>query len=359
MRGSMDCPVEKQHNINNKPEEKSKNTTIRFCLDSSASGNSAPGPSPAFLAALTSLSEHPDHMLLPQSLHQIAEAYFLEEDYQWAVQFLQLEILYHERLLSNLASMHKDWESHWKTLTRGNKCPVKIHCTEIETKCMNSLNHICRTHQRYSSMVSVSGKLYRQILWPNRSVVEKVTKESITVQQMNTGRSSKMYEWTEQPQSDPEEETEDEDEDREEAERLMVQEEVERRQKLFGDESTELIEVEETFPSNGLISILKKREESSPVSLSPHRNSSKFKVRFCDSDALLDNDDLGEDSCLFFLVLCLVTVVISMGSTMLYCFLGGAYSSICADFSHNMDFFFGFVRRAVDSLTHWFIPASS
>lgn len=70
-------------------------------------------------------------------------------------------------------------------------------------------------------------------------------------------------------------------------------------------------------------------------------------------------DDLGEDSCLFFLVLCLVTVVISMGSTMLYCFLGGAYSSICADFSHNTDFFFGFVRRAVDSLTHWFIPASS
>lgn len=34
-------------------------------------GNSAPGPSPAFLAALTSLSEHADHMLLPQSLHQV------------------------------------------------------------------------------------------------------------------------------------------------------------------------------------------------------------------------------------------------------------------------------------------------
>lgn len=57
-----------------------------------------------------------------------------------------------------------------------------------------------------------------------------------------------MNEWTEQPHSDPEEETEDEDEDREEdleAEGLMVQEEMERRQKLSGDESTELIEVEE------------------------------------------------------------------------------------------------------------------
>ncbi|KAK3542621.1 hypothetical protein QTP86_031325 [Hemibagrus guttatus] len=341
----MDCPAEKQCEINNKPEEKSENTAIRFCLDSSASGNSAPGPSPVFLAALTSLSEHANHMLLPQSLHQTAEAYFLEEDYQWAVQFLQLEMLYHERLLSNLASMQKDWESQWKAVTQGKKCPVKIHCTEIETKCMKSLNHICRTHQR-----------------PNHNVVEKqVPKESITVEQMNTGSFSKMNEWTER---DAEEEIGDEDEDREEdleAESLteVAQEEVERRQKLSGDESTELIEVEETFPSNGLVSILKKREEFSPVSPPPHRNSSRFKVHFNDSDALLDNDDVHEDSCLFFLVLCLVTVVISMGGTMLYCFLGGAYSKICADFSQNTDFYFGFVCRAVDSLTHWFIPASS
>ncbi|MCJ8743502.1 hypothetical protein PDJAM_G00094760 [Pangasius djambal] len=117
-----------------------------------------------------------------------------------------------------------------------------------------------------------------------------------------------------------------------------------------------------TFPSNGLISILKKRtclEESSPVNHSPPRSSSKFKVRFSETEALLDNDEVGEDSCLFFLVLCLVTVVISMGGTMIYCFLGGAYSNICTDFSHNMDLCFGFIRRVADTLTHWFIPASS
>ncbi|XP_060773436.1 consortin, connexin sorting protein b [Neoarius graeffei] len=350
MRGTMEWPAEK-HMMNNNPEDKSENNTIKVSLDALPSGNSAPGPSPAFLAALTSLVEHTDHMLLPHFLHQIAEAYYLEEDYQWAVQFLHLEMLYHERLLSNLASMQKDWESRWKIVSQAKKCSsVKIHCTETETKCMNSLNHICRTHQR-----------------PNRSVEKQVTKESITVQQTSTGTPFKMKEWTELLQSDPEEENEDEEEDREEAleaESLkeVVQEEVARRQQLSGEELTELIEVEETFPSNGLISILKKRaypEESSYVNPSPPRSSSKLKVRFSETDTLLDNDEVSEDSCLFFLLLCLVTVIISMGSTMLYCFLGGAYSNICTDFSHNMDFYFGFVHQVVDTFTYWFIPAAS
>ncbi|XP_026802619.3 consortin, connexin sorting protein b isoform X1 [Pangasianodon hypophthalmus] len=350
MRETMDWPLEKQHMMNNKPEEKSENNTIRFSLDGSASGNlhSATGPSPAFLAALASLGEHTDHMLLPHSLHQIAEAYFLEEDYQWAVHFLHLEMLYHERLLSNLASMQKAWESRWKAVSQAkNGSPVKIHYTEPEAKHMNSLNLICRSHQR-----------------PNRSGEKQVTKESITVQySSSTGNPFKMKEWTEQPWSDPEEENGGEEEDRE-AESLteVVQEAVARRQQLSGEELTEPIEVEETFPSNGLISILKKRtcpEESSPVNHSPPRTSSKFKVRFSETDALLDNDEEGEDSCLFLLFLCLVTVVISMGGTMLYCFLGGAYSNICTDFSHNMDFCSGFIRRVVDILTHWFIPASS
>lgn len=79
---------------------------------------------------------------------------------------------------------------------------------------------------------------------------KQVTKESITVQQTSTGTPCKMKEWTEQPQSDPEEENRDEEEDREEAleaESLteVVQEEVARRQQLSGEELTEFIEVEE------------------------------------------------------------------------------------------------------------------
>ncbi|KAF4070986.1 hypothetical protein AMELA_G00279730 [Ameiurus melas] len=351
MRGTMDWPAKKPHFINNKPEEKSENDTIRFSLDGSASGTSAPGPSPAFLDTLSSLGENTDHMLLPHSLHQIAEAYFLEEDYHWAFQFLHLEILYHERLLANLASMQKDWEFQWKAVSQANNCSrVTIHFTETEAKHMNSLKRICRTHQR-----------------PNHSVDKQVIEESIRVQQTSTGKPFQMKEWTEQSWTDPEEENGDKEENTEEAldaESLqeVVQEEVARIQQLSGEELTELVEVEETFPSIGLVSILKKRacpEECSPVNPSPPRSSSKFKVRFRETDALLDNDEVGEDSCLFFLVLCLVTVVFSMGSTMLYCFLGGAYSNICTDFSHNMDYYFGFVCRVVDTLTPWFIHASS
>ncbi|XP_053470766.1 consortin, connexin sorting protein b isoform X4 [Ictalurus furcatus] len=380
MRGTMDWPVEKQHLINNNPEEKSENDTIRFSLDGSASGTSAPGPSPAFLDTLSSLGEHTDHMLLPHSLHQIAEAYFLEEDYHWAFQFLHLEMLYHERLLSNLVSMQKDWESQWKAVSQVNNCShVTIHYTETEAKRMNSLKRICRTHQRPNH--SVDKVRYKVLLcfctnselfffFNNMACLrlkKQVIEESVTVQQTSTGNPFQMKEWTEQPWTDPEEENGDEEENTEEAldaESLpeVVQEEVARRQKLSGEELTELVEVEETFPSSGLISILKKRacpEECSPVSPSPPRSSSKFKVRFSETDALLENDEVGEDSCLFFLVLCLVMVVISMGSTMLYCFLGGAYSNICMDFSHNMDFYFGFLYRVVDTLTPWFIPASS
>ncbi|KAF5895166.1 consortin-like isoform X2, partial [Clarias magur] len=290
---TMDWSAEKNHTIHNNQEEIStveEDDTMRVSLDTSASDNNAPGPSPAFLAALSSLGEHTDHMLLPRSLHQIADTYFHEENYQWAVQFLHLEMLYHERLISNIAFMQKDWESQGKGVSQAKNCSsVKIHCTESETKCMNALNFICRTHQR-----------------PNCNVEKQISAET----------PLKMKDWTE----DPEEENGDEEEDREalgqEALTEEVQEEVPGRLKLSGEKVSELIKVEETSTSNGLISILKKRtspEESYPVNPSPDRSSSKLKVRFSETDDFLDNDDMGEDSCLFFLALCLVTVVISMG----------------------------------------------
>ncbi|KAF7690081.1 consortin, connexin sorting protein b isoform X2 [Silurus meridionalis] len=331
--GGFDLVVEKTHIMKNNPEKKYEKNSKRVSSDTTESGNSTPGPSPAFVAALSTLGEHNDHMLLPRSLHQIAEAYFLEEDYQWAIQFLNLEMLYHERLLSNLASMQRDWDSHWKTVSQAkNRSPVNTHSTEAETKCMSSLSRICRTHQR-----------------PNCSV-EKVSKLSIKVgEQTSSINSTKMKEWTEQT---PEDEARESDESLYPSQSLMK--EVEEK------EATRLIEVEETFPSNGLISILKKRpDESGPANPSAPRGSSKLKVRFSETDSFLDNDEVGEDSCLFFLVLCLVMVAISMGGTMLFCFLGGAYSNICTDFSHNMDLFFSLTRWVEDILTHWFIPASS
>lgn len=66
----------------------------------------------------------------------------------------------------------------------------------------------------------------------------------------------------------------------------------------------------------------------------------------------------GGDSCLLLFLLCLVTVVISLGGTALYCALGDAHSSVCQDFSRNADFYFGQLRRGISHIQHWLTPGS-
>lgn len=66
----------------------------------------------------------------------------------------------------------------------------------------------------------------------------------------------------------------------------------------------------------------------------------------------------GGDSCLLLFLLCLVTVVISLGGTALYCALGDAQSSVCQDFSRNAEFYMGQLRRGISHIQHWFTPRS-
>lgn len=61
-------------------------------------------------------------------------------------------------------------------------------------------------------------------------------------------------------------------------------------------------------------------------------------------------DEVGGDSCLILLLLCLVTVVISVGGTALYCTLVGTYSNICTDFAQNVDFYVTSVRGFFEGL---------
>uniref|UniRef100_A0A1A8AIZ4 Consortin, connexin sorting protein n=1 Tax=Nothobranchius furzeri TaxID=105023 RepID=A0A1A8AIZ4_NOTFU len=101
--------------------------------------------SPELLASLQHLREnHDDYCLLPQSLHQTAEVFSLKGDYQWAIHFLQLEKMYHERLLSNLASLQEDWERQ----LRENDSHLTSDTEGISQKHMETLAHICRTHHR-------------------------------------------------------------------------------------------------------------------------------------------------------------------------------------------------------------------
>ncbi|XP_062858553.1 consortin, connexin sorting protein b [Trichomycterus rosablanca] len=330
--------------------------TTGLPMDDRTSGHLCriPEPSPSFLAALSSLGEHDDHMLLPNSLHQISEAYFLEEDYQWALLFLSLERLYHEKLLFNLASMQEECESQWKAGSQTkSSSAVKSCCSETESKYMDSLSHICRTHQRphrFRQKDVDDHKLEKQNM--KDGIVDQAVYGGIPLKENESFNINTCLKKKNSGKEGVDEVLENEDLVE------MHQEEVEEN---CGEELTKLIEVEETFPSNGLVSILKKRacvEKNNPADHSPPK-SSKPKVRFSETADTVDNDEVGGDSCLVFFFLCLVTVVISMGGTMLYCFLGGAYSSVCTDFSNNMDFYFGPVRRGVDTLTHWFTPASS
>ncbi|XP_051918922.1 consortin [Hippocampus zosterae] len=132
------------------------------------------------------------------------------------------------------------------------------------------------------------------------------------------------------------------------------------------DDMAKLITVEEMFPASGLISILKKRNfpsDNFSMSASPKSRSNKpttkRRVRFKVADDGFDSDVGGRDSCLLLFLLCLVTVVISMGGTTLYCALGDVHSSVCQDFSRNVDFYFGQVQRAVAQIHQWLGPSST
>ncbi|KAI4877711.1 hypothetical protein NFI96_031906 [Prochilodus magdalenae] len=420
-----DWGVLKQDAMSNIPEEKSENDITKFSLDGSALGHfcrvPGPSPSPSLLAALQSLGEHSDHMLLPHSLHQVSlpqnKSVVLQVDLDalssvllfnsltaadpWAVQFLHLERLYHERLLSNLAFLQQEWESQWKADAQAKKdTPVKTNCTDAESKCMDSLSHICRTHQRphhtlEKDMVDLMLKSSPRQRTVDGTKVQETTSKT-------AAKTDDALQLQAEPQEEDEKEQEGEEEDEEEDieevlmnEGLMEEDQEEEEpggESLCEEELAELIRVEEVVqsrvsqpaghvpqvgheapcsgqwactqmcPSNGLVSILKKRacqENEDPANNFPSKPPFKRKVRFSETEDTLDNDEVGGASCLLFFLLCLVTVVISMGGTAVYCLLGGTYSNVCADFSQNMDFYFGSVWRGVDTIAHWFAPGSS
>lgn len=105
---------------------------------------------------------------------------------------------------------------------------------------------------------------------------------------------------------------------------------------------------------DGLVSILKRRRASldglPPPSSTATNQSAKRKVRFSEPDDGMEHEEVGGDSCLILLLLCLVTVVISLGGTALYCTLVDTYSNICTDFTQNVDFYLSYVRGIFQGL---------
>uniref|UniRef100_A0A3P8VR22 Consortin, connexin sorting protein b n=1 Tax=Cynoglossus semilaevis TaxID=244447 RepID=A0A3P8VR22_CYNSE len=342
----------------------------------SASRDGAVGFSPELLASLRTLDENTDYTLLPHSLHQIAEAYSLQGDYRGAMQFLQLEKLYHERLLSNLASLQERWESH---LTERNTESVTSAETEsVGEKHMETLSHICRTHSRPSvtaekSMIDVMLNIVQMKNQTSEVLPDEGDKPDAS---LDDG-GQRQRDAIDGPVPSVTEEEEDG-----EAEKEMYEEgqEVEEDEPCVGTPEEEEVNVEwpagvpqasdkdlaklsnteESSSRDGLVSILKRRraflDGLPPPSSSDAKPSCKRKVRFSEPEDAIDQDEVSGDSCLILLLLCLVTVVISIGGTALYCTLVDTYSNICTDFTQNVNFYAVNFRAFFEGLSYW-LPA--
>lgn len=338
----------------------------------SVSGDGPPGPSPELLASLQSLRENTDHTLLPHSLHQIAEAYWLKEDYMWAIQFLQLEKTYHQRLLSNLDALQENWESQLREKkSTGSSQPAETDF--ISQKHMETLNQICKTHLRPSLSMDQSRLNSEQTGDHSRADSLQSCHENVRglgSTPLNEGPDPSLEgssaELTDRPDGcewgEDYEEGQGADEEEGTCEETPEEEEVKVEwptgvPQASDKDLAKLSSTEGGSAPDGLVSILKRRRASldglPPPSSIDTKQSSKRKVRFSEPEDGIEQDEVGGDSCLVLLLLCLVTVVISIGGTALYCTLVDTYSNICTDFTQNIDFYVLNVRRFFDGLRLW------
>ncbi|XP_063351831.1 consortin, connexin sorting protein b isoform X1 [Pelmatolapia mariae] len=341
----------------------------------SVSRDESHGPTPELLASLQSLGENNDYTLLPHSLHQIAEAYSLKQDYQWAIQFLQLEKLYHERLLSNLTVLQENWESQGREKDSGSSSPAETD--GMSEKHFETLSQMCRTHLRPSISVEQQNKLNTTLadvqtkaLQPHHDEAntsetthqEEVKEHSLILESEHSSPQTGCEEEDGDTCEEGQEVEEEEEEEEEQCEETPEEEEVKVEwptgvPQASDKDLAKLSHKEGSSSPDGLVSILKRRRASldglPPPSNTTNKQNSKRKVRFSEPEDGSEHDEVGGDSCLILLLLCLVTVVISVGGTALYCTLLDTYSNICTDFTHNVDFYVMNVRRLVEGLGRW------
>ncbi|MBN3274253.1 CNST protein, partial [Polyodon spathula] len=486
--------------------------------------------------------EQSDSSVLPQCLHQIAETYFQEHDYEKAVQFIQLERLYHEQLLSNLSAVQKQWESRRKVALSQETKPFRNSLKTLEAQELATLTKLCMTHRRPTltaeKPVTTENALKNSLI-PLKKAGEQgkpdpkattcssgsgpdteapreekeAKQESMSdggsVSGSETGRSELVGSHQREPsgtrspqasgplgqpytdslntqlldtaqkkllpgqaspvqqaggvqydssasgeqagegnhlgeevkvkgkgllssppgeearddcnitaagnealqsehmselgelegqgggEEEEEKEKEKEEEEEEEEEELGRAEEVEKKGSpdrdvasstsgsvaeseldtsphgfldVWGlddsvpslDDLAKRIEIEEITPAEGLVSILKRRGSLNGAEVPSVRvkRGAKRRVRFKETDDMLDQDEVGMDSCLLLVLLCVVTVFISVGGTALYCTFGDVESSVCTDFSSNMDFYFTQMQQRVQDLKRWLSPGS-
>ncbi|KAH0622543.1 hypothetical protein JD844_024937 [Phrynosoma platyrhinos] len=120
------------------------------------------------------------------------------------------------------------------------------------------------------------------------------------------------------------------------------------------DELAKRIEIAETVPTEGLVSILKKRDDTEGKAFAQiQQRQSKRRVRFQEMDDTLDQEEVGGGSCILLILLCIATVFLSIGGTALYCTFGDAKSPVCTEFATNVDFYYTRILQGLEELKHW------
>ncbi|XP_023444447.2 consortin [Dasypus novemcinctus] len=135
-------------------QEKTVHAAMRAGADEETAGvnaNDEPEVPKLVLQSLFSLIrgevEQLDSRALPLCLHQMAESYFQEEDYEKAMKFIQLERLYHEQLLANLSAIQKQWETKWKTVQPHTVTSLRNSEKGFNSEDFERLSKFCTTHQ--------------------------------------------------------------------------------------------------------------------------------------------------------------------------------------------------------------------
>ncbi|XP_069708525.1 consortin [Phaenicophaeus curvirostris] len=120
------------------------------------------------------------------------------------------------------------------------------------------------------------------------------------------------------------------------------------------DELARRIEIAEIAPAEGLVSILKKRDDREGKTIAQvQQRQTKRRVRFQEMEDTLDQDEVAGGSCILLILLCIATVFLSIGGTALYCTFGDMESPMCTDFADNMDFYYTQILQRMEEIKHW------
>uniref|UniRef100_A0A3Q3BAS8 Consortin, connexin sorting protein n=2 Tax=Kryptolebias marmoratus TaxID=37003 RepID=A0A3Q3BAS8_KRYMA len=233
---------------------------------------------------------------------------------------------------------------------------------EEEEKQKEGDSHVCQEAPSVETLVS-GAELVEQHLQTDDLTQEELHDESQWCRNTQESSTAWLHEETlppeeahlkQQEQRSEEREEEEEEEDYEVDQAQLI------REAPTLDDMAKLITVEEISPASGLVSILKKRSvyAGSVTVPKPEKAAAKRRVHFKVPDDSYEHEVGSGDSCLLLFLLCLVTVVISVGGTALYCALGDAQSSVCQDFSRNADFYLDQIHRGIAQLQLWFAPGS-